>query len=220
MSFAMIPAELKERDQWVVWRLEDREGKPTKVPYRGYHTVAKASSVDPGTWTSFERAVAAAEEEGIGGIGYVFATDDPFVGIDLDSLDAEAAAIILALDSYTEHSISGRGAHVIVRGHLNGHPRNRKGPLEVYDAGRYFIVTGDHLTGTPLTIEQRQSELERVLAQFLPAQEGRGQALALSPGPVPLDDRELIDKASSARNGADFKTLYEGGVGGLVSIPQ
>ena len=28
-----IPAELKDRPQWVVWRLQTRDGKPTKVPF-------------------------------------------------------------------------------------------------------------------------------------------------------------------------------------------
>ena len=28
-----LPDDLTERDQWVLWRLETRNGKPTKVPY-------------------------------------------------------------------------------------------------------------------------------------------------------------------------------------------
>jgi len=28
-----IPAELKALPQWLLWRLETRDGKPTKVPY-------------------------------------------------------------------------------------------------------------------------------------------------------------------------------------------
>ena len=29
-----VPDDLKELDQWVVWRNETRNGKPTKVPFR------------------------------------------------------------------------------------------------------------------------------------------------------------------------------------------
>jgi primase-polymerase (primpol)-like protein len=31
LDLVMIPDELCERAQWVVWRLEQRDGKPTKV---------------------------------------------------------------------------------------------------------------------------------------------------------------------------------------------
>ena len=80
----MIPAELRERDQWVVWRSETRDGKATKVPYRCDGS-GRASTTDPATWGSYEAAVAAAEALAADGVGYVFAPDDPYVGIDLDS---------------------------------------------------------------------------------------------------------------------------------------
>ena len=163
-----IPAELRERDQWVIWRSETRDGKQTKVPYRPDGS-GRASTTDATTWGSYRAAVAAAEALEAGGVGFVFDGDDPFVGVDLDTLDADAGAIITALDSYTEHSVSGRGAHVIVRADLNGHPRRRQGPLEVYSDARYFVVTGEHMRGTPTTIEHRQEQLEAVLARFLPA---------------------------------------------------
>ena len=51
--FDAIPEALRERRQWVLWRLEQKPGakKPTKVPYRpdGQH----ASSTDPATWTGW-----------------------------------------------------------------------------------------------------------------------------------------------------------------------
>lgn len=65
-----VPPELRERRQWLVWRLETRDGKPTKVPYSA--TGAAGSTTDPATWSSFEQAAAA---EGFSGIGYVFSED-------------------------------------------------------------------------------------------------------------------------------------------------
>jgi putative DNA primase/helicase len=177
-AYDAIPAELRERPQWVVWRLEQRDGKPTKVPYvarpplnrasSGTQRRWRASTTDPSTWRSFTEALQVARDGDWGGIGYVFAPGDPYVGVDLDQLDADAGAIMLALASYSERSVSGRGAHVIVKATLNGYPRNRKGPLEVYEQGRYFVMTGHHIEGTPTTIEDRQAELEEVLARFLP----------------------------------------------------
>jgi putative DNA primase/helicase len=81
-----IPEDLKRRPQWVCWRLEEREGKTTKVPYTP-GTERRASSTDMMTWRTFEEALGAyeAQEPPYDGIGFVFSSGDPFVGIDIDS---------------------------------------------------------------------------------------------------------------------------------------
>jgi putative DNA primase/helicase len=205
-----IPVELRERAQWVVWRLEQRDGKTTKVPYRA-DGAGKASSTKPDTWATFEAAVAAVDGFSASGIGFVFSPDDPYVGVDLDDglSEADRGAIMVALDSYAETSVSGRGVHVIVRASLNSHGRNRQGPFEVYEDGRYFVVTGAHVRGTPTTIELRQTELEQVLERFLPATPPVPQH-ERETVPADLDDRALLDKAMGAKNGADFQDLYNG----------
>ena len=50
-----IPNALTERPQWVCWRLEERDGKPTKVPYTP-GTERRASSTDLMTWRPFSEA--------------------------------------------------------------------------------------------------------------------------------------------------------------------
>src|SRR5689334_11461229 len=117
---AAIPAELRARDQWVVWKLEPRGGKPTKVPYCAPDR--KASSTDPATWMSYAAAVALAPH-GFNGVGYVFSADDPYTGIDLDkcrdpetgTIHDAAQRLVERFDSYTEVSQSGTGVHIIVR---------------------------------------------------------------------------------------------------------
>ena len=109
-----IPDELRDRAQWVVWKYEERPGepKPTKVPYNA-RSGRKASTTDPATWSAFDEAVAAAE--GYDGPGYVFAPDDPMIGIDLDGcrnpvtgeITAWALDILGDTQSYTEVSPSG-----------------------------------------------------------------------------------------------------------------
>src|SRR5689334_6146141 len=51
-----IPAELKNRPQWVVWRYELRGDKWAKVPYTP-GTTCKAASTRPATWHSFDAAI-------------------------------------------------------------------------------------------------------------------------------------------------------------------
>jgi hypothetical protein len=209
-SFERIPAELRERDQWVPWRYEERDGKRTKVPRCA--DGGPASSIDPATWATFQHALAAVEPLECDGIGYVFSADDPFVGVDLDDglSEAERAAIVEKLASYTETSVSGSGVHIFVRASLNGRKRNRKGPFEVYEAGRYFVVTGEHVQGTPATIEERQAELDAVLDEYLPEPEVATIEPSLAAELVDLEDEELLELARVARNGEKFRRLWEG----------
>jgi putative DNA primase/helicase len=211
----MIPPELRKRDQWVVWRYEDRGGKQTKVPYRPAEPSRRAAADDPSTWASFEQAARAAENDGVAGIGYVFAADDPFCGIDLDGcrdpeterLESWAGAIVTALNSYTEASPSRAGVHVLIRAGLDG-GRNRKGPVEMYDRERFFCVTGEHVRGTPTEILPRQAELDEVRGQVFPPPADNG--LPAPSTPVDLDDTELLQRAMTARNGASFERLWNG----------
>jgi putative DNA primase/helicase len=156
-----IPDELTERPQWVCWRLEERDEKLTKVPYKP-GTVRRASSTDSATWSTFEEALKAYEfgyddrsdveyyEPSYDGIGFVFSDDDPFCGIDLDKCRnpisgdiAPWAQEILTRVSggYVEISPSGTGIHIIVRAGVRGGGM-RRGPVEMYSRARFFTITG------------------------------------------------------------------------------
>ena len=144
-----IPKELKQRPQWVVWREEARDGKPTKVPYDP-KTGRRAKSTDLMTWGTYSQALEALDREGYDGIGFVFCSADPFVGVDLDKcqnpetgeLEPEARAILDSFDGeYIEVSPSGTGVHIIVRG-KSPEKGKRHGWIEVYAQDRFFTVTG------------------------------------------------------------------------------
>jgi primase-polymerase (primpol)-like protein len=158
-AIAAFPTELKQLPRWVTWKYEMRDGKRTKVPYNP-STHRRAKSTDPSTWGDFETAIRASSTRLYAGIGCMIAA--PYAAVDLDKCrDAEtgvvepwASEIIAKLNSYTELSPSGRGVHVWIVGTVpsGGNKRDR---IEMYDFGRYFTVTGDHVAGTPLTIEER-----------------------------------------------------------------
>lgn len=146
-----IPEELRQRPQWVAWKLERRPGedKPTKVPYIA-GGVGRASSTDSLTWRPFEEAVRALETGRYDGIGFVFSSGDPFAGVDLDGcrdpetgeLEEWAAEIVADFDGYAEASPSGTGVHIIVRGKA---PNKKRGRVEAYSSERFFTVTGERL---------------------------------------------------------------------------
>lgn len=213
LLLAAIPAELKAQAQWVTWRSERRAGKPTKVPYSP-STGRHASTTDASSWTGFDEAVRAWRRFDHTGIGFVFADDDSFCGVDLDdclddagNLTAEAEGIVQRLETYTEISPSGRGVKLFLRASLPP-GGNRKGKVEIYDRRRYFTVTGRHLAGTPTTIEERQRELETVHAEIFRSPAPRPAArppVAIRP---PAEDAELLARARSAKNGRKFMGLY------------
>jgi hypothetical protein len=194
-----IPAELRARAQWVCWRLESRDGKPTKVPYQT--NGRKAASNDPYTWTSYEEAAAAADR--FDGIGYALSELDPYVGLDWDDclqngqLHPAVAAAVDRLATYAEWSPSGNGVHAFAAAvKQNGRCRTAATPwggkFEVYDRERYLTVTGDKLPAAPKTIEPRQAELERVLEELLPDPDGArpdaGDQSARETAPRPVAD--------------------------------
>ena len=149
LNLDCLPEELRQRRQWVVWKLEERDGKPTKVPYIASGS-GKASSTDSLTWRSFEEAVQALETGRYNGIGFVFSSGDPFAGIDLDDcrdpetgeLEEWAEKIVENFGGYAEVSQSGTGVHIIIKGKA---PNKKRGKVEAYSLERFFAMTGQVL---------------------------------------------------------------------------
>ena len=76
---SVVPPALAQRNQWVVWKLEDDR----KIPYRADGR-GKASSTNAATWATFAAALEGAQRPGVEGPGVVFAEDDGMFGMDLD----------------------------------------------------------------------------------------------------------------------------------------
>jgi len=178
-----VPDDLTERDQWVLWRYETRSGKSTKVPYQT--SGSRADSTDPSTWAAFDAAMNTwcLHRQRYAGVGFVFAKEDPFAGLDLDdALDEQgdvkawARGIVERFgDTYMEISPSGRGLKIWGRGSL---PANLPGvqvgdgAIELYDHARYFAVTGRTFRGAPLEIEDHAADLLRLHERLTAGRKG------------------------------------------------
>lgn len=216
-----LPDELKALRQWVIWRYEPRPGKakPAKAPYQP-RTGHPARTDRPATWGTFAQALARFQQGGWHGLGFVFTANDPYCGVDVDDccipLTGEIAPwaweIVEAMQSYTEISPSGRGLHVLVRASLPDHGGRKQGAVEIYDALRYFAVTGQHLAELPATIEERENEIEALYATLAPAE---GETLPAGRPVPPLSlsrsDEEVLARAREAENGPKFRALYDQG---------
>jgi putative DNA primase/helicase len=209
-----IPIELTALNSWVCWTY-CWAGKWTKVlssPKTGYF--AKVN--DRSTWGTFAQACKRYQERKLAGIGIVLQKQDPFCAFDLDDCRNEGWAheLIKRLDSYTERSPSGQGYRIFIKGKLpNG--RRRKDKLEVYDDRRYVTVTGDHVSTAPTSIQDRQSELDAIYAEWFPPQEPR-----LRPELPALDDWQLLSQMLLAPSGAKFLKLWQGDVSDYPSYSE
>ncbi|MDD5093083.1 MAG: hypothetical protein PHV74_01695 [Dehalococcoidia bacterium] len=211
-----LPRELLPLPNWVAWRFDpppEVGGKPRKVPINP-NTGMPASTIDPATWSTFAGANERAEQDRLNGVGFVF-TNSGFTGIDLDHcvsdgiIEPWVERIIQDFNSYAELSQSSTGVHIIVQGKLPPGAR-RKGNIEAYDSGRYFVITGEHLEGTPVTIEPRQPELAAFHAKHL-GSNGHGEVTpAAATVTITMDDQEIVRRMLSSSSGAKIKALMDG----------
>lgn len=169
-----IPNELKQLNNWCVWKFEKRNGKRTKIPFNA-ETGEFAKSNDKRTWSSYETAVNA---EGVDGIGFFF--EPPYLGIDIDDIDDDlhrfkqgdkldniVSEFNEAFKSYTEVSPSGNGLHIIVKGKIPG-SRRRKGNIEMYDSGRFFTMTGKTIGKYKDVTEVSEQVFKTIYEKYLP----------------------------------------------------
>jgi primase-polymerase (primpol)-like protein len=216
--------------QFGVWQFEEFTDEETgelwwdKIPIDA-RTGRRASSTNPATWTTFDRAVRVYLRDGYDGIAFFLRSGGGIVGIDLDkcrnrtsgAIEAWAQSIVDRMQTYTEVSPSGRGLRLFVFGELP--PRDRReGRFECYECARFLTLTGHRLDGAPSTIEHRQSELTALHTEIFAARVARRNAAPLPLTGEPLhhnlSDLAIIEKASGARNGAKFRRLYGGDISG------
>jgi hypothetical protein len=154
------PAAIRERDQWMLSRLETKtnkttgEVKETKVPCAvaraGRVPFDKADATNPANWTSYRKALAAmAAHPGIyQSPGYCFSPDDPFTGIDLDGClsrknditsvkDWARPVLELFKGTYREISQSGLGIKIWCEGVL---PPDERKSFEFEDNGKRCAI--------------------------------------------------------------------------------
>lgn len=239
-----LPAGIRDLatfDQWLTYKLVDKgqvrkDGSPkwSKQPLNP-QTGVVSSVTSPSTWTDYHTAVEGRRRGHGHGLGFSFnPAANGIVGFDLDncfqsdgSLAPVAVKVVQLLNSYTEVSPSGRGLHVLCRGTFEETveaDRMKKVTvdgvdLELYQVGRFFTVTGDHVEGLTDTIEDRTAELATLVCRYFTEapKPTRTTRTSEAGSPPPLTDAEIIDLARTAKNGDKFTRLYAGDWSGYPS---
>ncbi|MDY0003128.1 MAG: phage/plasmid primase, P4 family [Polyangia bacterium] len=218
------PEQLRHLDQWVLYRLIQRDGKdkPDKVPFAS--AGSEASTTDPTTWSSYGAAEEALVRGEGDGLGFVFARGGGLTGVDLDhcrnpetgEIAPWARAILDQLSSYSEVSPSGTGVHVVVVASKSTTKCKRliknaapDAAVEVYDGARYFTVTGKRLTEYPATVEARQAELDALCLELWPPRQAPPPRHAGREGHQP-DDEQVLRVMFAGPGGAERESLWNG----------
>ena len=249
-----VPAELKALPQWVMWRDGERDGKlskiPCEIPKGNRLPFASTAKKDRQTWTDYKSVIQHVDKIGkifiaseripnskpkayhdvkraLRGIGFVFTTDDPYTGIDLDNCLNEDATVkewareivnVLKEVCYWEVSPSGTGLKFWTRARLPF--KDKKGSkeyldkdrgeaIEIYDHGRFFTVTGDKGQGT---INDGQHAVYELCDQYLKL---RPKPTRRKPSPLPANSPgvdEVLRLANKAQNAYKFNQLLSGNI--------
>lgn len=219
--YEKIPEELKKLPCWICWK-----AVPDPTSHNGIKKVpitpmtgGLASSTDPATWTDFDTAVKASER--FSGIGFVFDGKSGYFGVDVDDIgdcigellntgntDNIAGEFITALKSYTELSQSKNGIHIICRGKLPD-GRRRRDSVEMYETGRYFVMTGNAITGYP--IADCTEAIKPLHTKYLGSAKPAATPHVNKPqGTLTGDVNELLAKARNSKQGQLFSDLMNG----------
>lgn len=218
-----IPEELKDREQWLVWRLITKPGqkKPAKMPYyvngnlRGWPhgkpadgnasedqpQVEQGHDLDRQHLADFETAMERAALGNFDGVGFAFLPGDGLIGIDLDAACADKHASIRdACGTFAERSPSGTGIHIIGLGHCETFKSNDVG-VEVFCGRQFFTVTGDHDTASPLELrpipEETLAKLRRTVERAKEAK--RDAREAAKPADAPAQAPSVVATADASR---------------------
>ena len=217
-KYEHIPQELRKLRNWCCWQAvpdSGRPGKIKKIPINA-KTGGQAQSNNPETWCDFGTAVTASEH--FSGIGFMF-TGSGFFGVDIDGVEGAiedyrhgetdniVGEFIYGLQSYAEFSQSGHGIHIICRGHLPPAGRRRKN-VEMYDSGRFFIMTGKYASEFADIADCTES-IKPLHEKYIGGGTEPTTGIA-PPAPLNLSESEIIHLAEDSKQGDAFRTLYAG----------
>lgn len=218
---AAIPDEMKARPNWVVvktWWNADK-GKYNKRPVNCNSDKGEyAESDNPETWTTFDNALKYLKEKGGTTIAYALDGKDNISCIDLDRCyDENGQPSALAKEvlskcgkTYIEKSVSGNGLHIF--GKTSGmdiRTFSKDGDLEFYQKEHFIAMTGDGSGYSRLESFDTPEMKELLSRKCEKREEWKGVCKGVN-GLSTMTDRDVVEKASNAKNGDKFKRLYAG----------
>jgi hypothetical protein len=213
-----FPSELKMLNRWVV-----RNAK--KLPFSAFEEDENLGTIDSSDGqyqADYDTALGALEQTTkYSGLGFVFNYADGLTGVDFDDcVNAETRkirpdiqSILARTDSYSEFSPSGTGLHIIVKGwQFPIGPEDQQGAkvgkAEIYSGKRYFTVSGDHIPGTPASVNIRN--LDWLYERIVKNKEFVVAKTSSNPGSESDCDSSCVVTKKSTAITTKYETLMNG----------
>lgn len=224
-KYSAIPQELKGYKNWVCWQAYPDPKSHSGISKKPINprTGGFAMPNNSDTWSDFETAVRQSGK--YSGIGFMF-SNSPFFGVDLDDMpndiedyqnggaDNIISEFVNTLQSYTEFSQSKTGVHIICKGTLpegRRKAKNDSGGFEMYENGRFFVVTGNYCSEYGYINDCTESVKplhSKYLGKTAEPKPNRQNMQNITVNLNSVDD--IVRAACSAKNGSLFKALYSG----------
>ena len=214
-----VPDEMKARKNWVAvktWKSAEKD-KLSKRPI-DCSTGNYAESDNPETWTTFDKALEYVREHGGTTIAYALDGKDKVSCVDIDRCFdkngelSETAKETLKKSgaTYAERSVSGNGLHIF--GKTNGmdlRTFSKDGDLEFYQKEQFIAMTGDGAKTKDLVNFDTCGMKPYLESKCEKRIEWKGVCRGEN-GLSSMSDKDVVEKASAAKNGDKFKRLYAG----------
>ena len=214
-----VPDEMKARKNWVAvktWKSAEKD-KLSKRPI-DCSTGNYAESDNPETWTTFDKALEYVREHGGTTIAYALDGKDKVSCVDIDRCFdkngelSETAKETLKKSgaTYAEKSVSGNGLHIF--GKTDGmdlRTFSKDGDLEFYQKEQFIAMTGDGAKTKDLINFDTCGMKPYLESKCEKRIEWKGVCKGEN-GLSSMSDKDVVEKASEAKNGDKFKRLYAG----------
>lgn len=201
-----VPNTLKDIPRWLPWKYvpDPNRPKPRKIPHQ--MSGRYADNTQPTQWVAYTTAITAYSMGGYSGLGFLL--EAPIVGLDFDNcivngmVTPEVQEFVDDFDSYTEISPSGHGIRIFVSSTwapaadmLQGLNRQN---IELYFGKRFLTVTGNHLPGTPKTIQDRTEKVRILYNRLITTLQVQDTVdMTLQPVPLAADFLDRLRARSS-----------------------
>ncbi|MDR2046660.1 MAG: ssDNA-binding domain-containing protein [Clostridiales bacterium] len=240
---ANVPSEMKALPNWCAFNAQFVKGDPNAASEKDRQSHHKkliwdcnqsgvkkwASSIDPSTWTTFDKALAYAKANACDGLSFALTKESRIFCVDLDGVKTDGKYSPLAWEisnnshgTYAERSVSGNGLHFfgLKDNSFDTHPvfngsmgnKSADGKFELYDNSRFMSITGDIFINAKKRLaaftendkliavaKSRLSEKQAVTSSFTQRSSYFSQSM-----------NEVIERIRKSKMAYDFNALYSG----------
>ncbi|MGS2600430.1 phage NrS-1 polymerase family protein [Mammaliicoccus sciuri] len=212
-----VPTEMAHLEQWVLWKAElNEKNEFDKIPYQLIGL--KASSVNPSSWSNFEKSVEKLNE--YDGVGFVLTKNDDYIVLDLDDIHIDSQTYEPLTDiakevmqkTWWEVSPSGTGIHAYFKGTLPDEVKrkNKSEHLELYSHSRFMTFTGAN-DGITREISSDQSYIDSLVERYFKREVITNDVINYDITPANLDDNEVIQLMARSKDADKLSKLMGGG---------